>query len=354
MQFTLSAEQRQFSASLQRMLTAAGAIHSARARAAGDREPVLAVWRSLADAGVTALAVPAESGGAGADTTDLVLACQELGRYAVPGPVAESLAAVPQLLAAIRAAESGVPGTWLSQLASGRLIATLSAPPLLPFAADVEVAGLVLLAGPDSVRIGEPGPVHRSVAAARTLSEVTGGQLRADGPEVAPALASALDYGTIACAAQLLGASHALLDAAARHARQRVQFGRPIGAFQAVKHQLANVLIGLEFARTLLFGAAISLAAESADAPRDVSAAKVACTDLANLATRTALQVHGAIGYTAEHDVSQWLTLVRALGPAWGSPAMHRARVLAAVTGDGGSGGPGGSAGTGTAADAGR
>ena len=352
MYFTLSAEQRQFSASVHRMLTAAGAIHSARRWAAGDHEPGLAVWRSLADAGVTALAIPHELGGRGVHAEDLVLACQELGRHAVPGPVAESLAAVPQLLAAIHSAESGVLSTWLAGLASGRLIATLSAPPLLPFAADVNVAGLVLLADPGSLRMGEPGPVHRSVTEARTLSEVTGGQLVADGAEVATALARALDFGTIACAAQLIGATHALLEATARHARQRLHFGGQIGTFQAVKQQLADVLIGLEFARPLLFAAAISLAEESADGPRDVSAAKVACADVASLAARTALQVDGAVGYTAEHDVSRWLTLLRALGPAWGSQAMHRARVLAAVTGAGPSRGPG--EGAGTAADAGR
>jgi len=93
------------------------------------------------------------------------------------------------------------------------------------------------------------------------------------------------------------------------------------------------VLIQLDLARGLPFAAAIALAEGSADAPRDVSAAKVACAQAANLAARTALQVHGAIGYTAEHDVSQWLTLIRALRPAWGSQAAHKARVLGALTG---------------------
>ena len=136
----------------------------------------------------------------------------------------------------------------------------------------------------------------------------------------------------LACSAQLLGLGRALLELAAEHARQRVQFGQPVGAFQAVKHHLADVAIALEFARPLLLGAAISLGAGQLDAPRDVSAAKVACADAASLAARTALQVHGAIGYTAEHDLSLFLTKVRALAPAWGSQADHRARVLAAIT----------------------
>jgi len=141
------------------------------------------------------------------------------------------------------------------------------------------------------------------------------------------------DFGTLANAAQLLGAGRALLEASARHARERIQFGQPVGSFQAVKHHLADMLIGLEFARPLLFGAAVALGSGAGHAARDVSAAKVACAGAAHRAARIALQVHGAIGYTAEHDAGLWLTKVQALGPAWGSPAWHRARLLAELTG---------------------
>ena len=155
-------------------------------------------------------------------------------------------------------------------------------------------------------------------------------------PVVAPAVAlppvdgdSAFDLGALATAAQLLGAGQALLDRAVGYAKQRVQFGRPIGAFQAVKHQLADALVGLELARPLVFGAA--LAVGSVHQARDVSAAKVGCADAAYRAARTALQVHGAIGYTAEYDLALWLTKVRALVAAWGTQRVHRDRVLAAI-----------------------
>jgi len=338
MQFTLSPEQRQFSASLHLILTTADGVHSARRLLVGDRAPVRALRRAITDAGVPALAVPRDCGGLAAHPTDVVLACEEMGHHALAGPIAESVAAVPTLLAALRGAGSGRMDTWLAGLASGRLIATLAAPPLLPLAADVDKSGLVLLAEHRSLWVAKSGQMHGSVARVRTLCEVSAGQLVADGPVVEAALTKALEIGTVACSAQLLGASRALLEATARHARQRTQFGRPIGSFQAVKHQLANVLIGVEFARALLFGAAMSLASESPDAPRDVSAAKVACVDAANQAAKTALQLHGAVGYTAEHDVGQWLTLIRALGPAWGSQSMHRARVLAALTAGSGTG----------------
>ena len=343
-----SGEQQQFAASLHDLLSVADGPAAARSWAAGDRKPGLEIWQSLAEAGVTALMVPADRGGLGADPADLVIACEELGHHAIPGPVPESVAAVPVALAALfsRATADSPPDSdrfaasvpvkrWLEQLASGDVLATLAAPPLLPYAADADVANVVLLAEQDHVRVGVAGPVHRSVDAARTLSELTPANPLTAGPEVRAAIGRAVEFGTLACAAQLLGLGRALLELAAGHARQRVQFGQPVGSFQAVKHQLADVAIDLEFARPLVFAAAIALGSKEPQSARDVSAAKVACAQAAIRAARTALQVHGAIGYTAEHDVGIYLTKVRALGPAWGSQAEHRARVLAALGADG-------------------
>jgi alkylation response protein AidB-like acyl-CoA dehydrogenase len=364
-----SAEQAQFATSLHGMLADAEVPAAARRWAAGDRAPGLAVWRALAGLGVTALAVPERAGGLGASFADVVVACEELGHHVVPGPVAESIAAVPMLLAALPAgtaagdlgagetAAGGVAAgyltdgdltaedlagrdlavrgwavPWLAGLAAGELIATAAMPPWLPWAVDADAAGLALLAVGDTVRLAAPGARHRSVDPGRSLSQVTGGQMLARGPAVAGAIARALDAGALACAAQLLGAGRALLEASVRHAGQRTQFGRPIGAFQAVKHQLADVAIGLEFAGPLLDAAAGALDGDDEHAARDVSAAKVACTDAARRAARTALQVHGAIGYTEELDLHLWLLKVRALAGAWGSQAEHRARVMAAIS----------------------
>ena len=329
MDFTLSAERQALAASLHDMLAAADGPAAARAWGTGDRKPGLKIWRSLADVGVTGLLVPEHLGGVGADAVDLVVACEEIGHHALPGPFAESLAAAPLLVAAAPDA-----GPWLGELAAGELIATVAARPWPAYAADAQAAGLVLVAGPESIRVGVAGPPRPSLDAARTVSEVEPGQLIAAGEPVTAAVSSAVEFGALACAAQLLGAGRALLEMTAAHARQRVQFGQPVGAFQAVKHHLADVLIGLEFARPLLFGAAIALAGPVTPAVRrDVSAAKVACADAATLAARVALQVHGAIGYTAEHDVGVYLTKVQALAPAWGSQAQHRARLLSSLTG---------------------
>jgi alkylation response protein AidB-like acyl-CoA dehydrogenase len=334
MRLARSSEQEQFAASLHDLLTAAEVPAAARQWARGDRAGGLALWRKLAGLGVTALAVPGRWGGLGASLLDVVVACEELGHHAMPGPVAESVAAVPELITAV--GDEGMCGRWLPGLAAGDLIATLALPPWLPYAADADAAGLVLHAGPAAVRLATPGARHQSVDPARALFEACGQEVLAAGATVAGVVDRALEVGALASAAQLLGAGRALLEAGVRHARQRIQFGQPVGTFQAVKHHLADVAIGLEFARPLLDAAAVALGSDDRAASRDVSAARVACADAARRAARVALQVHGAIGYTQEHDLHLWLTKVRALTGAWGSQAEHRARVMAAITAAGG------------------
>jgi alkylation response protein AidB-like acyl-CoA dehydrogenase len=319
----------EFGGVLHEMLADADVPGAARRWASGDLAPGLAVWRRLADLGVTALAVPEKQGGLGASPLDLVVACEELGHHAVPGPVAESLAAGPVLLGALAEAGPASCGEWLARLAAGDLIVTLAAPPCVPLAADTEAAGLVLFAEDGVVGRAGAGATFRSVDRSRSLTEVHRGPVLANG--AAGAVARALDFGALACSAQLLGAGRALLEASVRHAGVRVQFGRPVGVFQAVKHRLADVAIGLEFARPLLEAAGVALAGGEPTAGRDVSAAKVACAEAAYRAARAALQVHGAIGYTAEHELSRFLLQVRALVPAWGTSAEHRARVLREV-----------------------
>src|SRR5205823_9634437 len=105
----------------------------------------------------------------------------------------------------------------------------------------------------------------------------------------------------------------------------------PIGSFQAVKHLLANALVKLEFARPAVYAAAWSVANDVPERSRDVSMAKALASEAGMLAARNALQVHGAIGYTEEHDLHLWLKAAWALSLAYGDDAWHRARVGAAL-----------------------
>ena len=146
--------------------------------------------------------------------------------------------------------------------------------------------------------------------------------------------ALAFDRGALAAAAQLLGVADRLIEIAADYAREREQFGKPIGSFQAVKHHLANALLALEFARPVTYRAAyLGRPRRTATTSTHVSMAKAYASDAAALAARTALQVHGAIGYTWEHDLHLWMKRAWALAAAWGDASWHRERVAHAVLG---------------------
>ncbi|RDI66163.1 acyl-CoA dehydrogenase family protein [Nocardia pseudobrasiliensis] len=326
MRFALAPEQRDFAGSLRKMCDAAGTPGLVRAWAAGEHRGGRALIRQLAGAGALSLAIAEEYGGMGAQPADLVVAAQEFGRAAVPGPLVETAAAIPALLQ--RLSEDGPARQWLGGLAEGRELATLAFEPGLP-ALDADIAEVVLLADDDRLYTAHRGERVHSIDPARRLYDVIADDLVAEGDSVRKALAAAFDAGALAAAAQLLGAGRALLDAAVAYAKQRRQFGKPIGQYQAVKHQLANVLIALDMAEPLLLRAALTM--DGPDRARDVSAAKIACSDAAHRAARTALQVHGAIGYTAEYDLSLWLTKVTALRSAWGTADYHRGRVADAL-----------------------
>ena len=317
MRFALDEQQRDFAASIDAALSAADVPGAVRSWTAGDTTAGRKVWAQLADLGVTALIVPEEFDGLGANPVDLVVACERLGRWCVPGPVTESIASAPILLDGDDRCIS---------LAAGKLIVSVAVPPSVPRAVDADFADLVLIAADGTVSDAVAGKQHRSVDPSRRLFDVSASE-----QSRAANVARAYEFGALATAAQLVGAGQAMLDMSVDYAKQRTQFGRVIGGYQAIKHKLADVHIALDLARPLVYGAALSLAEDSADIARDVSAAKAAASDAALLSARASLQTHGAIGYTAEHDLSQWLLRVQALHSAWGNPASHRRRVLEAL-----------------------
>ncbi|AQA02582.1 acyl-CoA dehydrogenase [Mycobacterium sp. MS1601] len=318
MNFEIDEDQRDFAKSIDAALGAADLPAAVRAWSDGDTAPARKVWATLTDLGVTALAVPEEQDGIGAHPVDLVVALERLGRWCVPGPVAESIAVAPVLLAG---------DERNTALAAGELIATVAIPEVQPRAVDTEFAGLILVGSGTEVRSGTAGEKHRCVDPSRTLSDVSAG-----GDPWTADVDRAVEFGALATAALLIGAGQAMLDMSVEYAKQRSQFGRAIGSYQAIKHKLADVHIALELARPLVYGAALSLADRSPDTARDVSAAKVAASDAGLLAARSSLQTHGAIGFTAEHDLSLWLLRVQALRAAWGDPATHRRRLLEAIS----------------------
>ena len=294
MKFELDTEQAGFAKSLDDLLSKADTPAANRAWATGDHEPGLKLWSRLADLGVTSLATEATP-------VEVSVAFEAIGRHAVPGPWIESAAYLPLAL----------PATDLSESR-----ATVA----MPFALDADVVS-------DTYAVVD-GRLHRATAGARVesvdptrhLFEVTPGDSVDAGD-----LDAAFDLAVLAASAELLGAGERVLADAVTYVKQRTQFGRAIGSYQAIKHQLANVRVALDFARPLVFGAAVDLT------PRSASAAKIQSATAANLAARVGLQVHGAIGYTEEYDLSLWLLRIRALQSAWGPSSFHRERLLTSL-----------------------
>ncbi|WP_426368904.1 acyl-CoA dehydrogenase family protein [Streptomyces sp. E-08] len=327
MRFLLDDEQREFARSLDSMLTAAGTPAAVRAWAAGDTAPGRALWSRLAEAGVFALAVPERHDGLGPLPVELAVAFTELGRHAVPGPVVETVAAA----ALLDRLGDDTSAALLPQIASGKAVVSLCVPAAgSPYALDADTADAVLVVEGDTVRLAETaGPVQPSADPARRLARPLGGTVLARGPAVTAAAAHATEVAALVTAAQCLGLGRALLDRTVEYVKQRTQFGVAIGTFQAVKHRLADTLIALEFAQPLLHAAALALAEGTGRGSAEVAAAKVTAGEAAYAAARTALQLHGAVGYTEELDLALWIRKARPLRDAWGTPAACRARVLA-------------------------
>jgi alkylation response protein AidB-like acyl-CoA dehydrogenase len=335
MRFQFTDDQRLFQQSVREFLAHECTPEQVRAAWATDSGRSPARWAKLAELGVLGMLAPEASGGLGMSEVDLVLVLEEAGRAALPEPLAETVAiGVPLLrdLGGTLAAE------WLPQIAAGRAIVTVGHP-VNPFVADAHVADLVLLPHADELH-AVPRAALRLTAQpvadpARRLFLVEWAPARdtqvAKGARAVALLAGALDRGALAAAAAQLGVAQQCVDLAVAYAKQREQFGRPIGSFQAIKHLLATVAVRIEFARPVVYRAAYAVAHDQPERPVAVSHAKVAASEAARAAAKTALQVHGAIGYTWECDLHIWMKRAWTLDLAWGTSAWHRARVGATL-----------------------
>ncbi len=324
MKFAPTDDQKDFATAIRKLVTAADVPAAARQWADGSTDAGVSLWGRLGDLGVHALVAPESIGGFGNAPVELALAFTEIGRAGLPGPYVESAAFLPTLLG-----ESGL-DDLVSPWVSGSVIATVASLPEAPYAVDAGVAGDVLVIDGLDVRRGTAHEAVRSVDPTRSLSRVEAGEVLTT--VTAEQLQRARDAAALATAAQLYGASLHLLDASVEYVKARRQFGRAIGEYQAVKHQLADVKVAVDFTRPLIWGAALAAQDSDPSASIAASSAKVAASRSALLAARTALQVHGAIGYTNELDLSLWLTKVRAMVSTWGTVAHHRARILEHLT----------------------
>lgn len=298
-----------------------------------------ALWRQLAELGLTGITVPEAHGGLGMTGEDFVLLAEECGYVALPEPLVHTaLVAVPLL------EEIGgeLAEHWLPRVAAGdaRVAVGLEQNLLVE---DAHVADLLLLQRDDSIVAAgrdEVGLRHNpSMDPSRRLYAVTmddaGGTSVATGSQAAGLAETALNRGALGCAAQALGLAQRMLDMSVVYTAERHQFGVPIGSFQAVKHHMADVAVRLEYARAPVHRAAYALAHNQDIAGHAVSHAKLAACEAAGLAAKNSIQAHGAMGYTWEVDLHIFMKRAWALANTWGDAGFHKARVAGRIFAEG-------------------
>lgn len=295
------------------------------------------VWKGLADLGVPGILIDSEHDGFDGEPVDLLLVLEELGASAVPEPVAETAVIAPLLLA--RFGDDATRRRLLPGIASGESVVALAHGTDDVLVPDGAAADLVVVVLDDAVHVVDAAAVTARPAKgsdpSRRLAlcdiEISRETLLTADPR---AVAFVDAVGATATAALLVGLSQHLLDVTREHVLARQQFGKVIGQFQALKHRLADVAVQTEAARSLVWHAGYRLRDD--DEEELVSAAmmaKAAASRAAQLAGSAALQLHGGIGFTWEHDLHLWLQRGRAWERSFGDVEQHRARVGAMVLG---------------------
>ncbi len=287
-------------------------------------------WQEIAGLGWAGIFVGEEHGGQGLGTVELAILAEELGYAVAPAPFLSNAAAG---LALEHAGSDGQRARWLPGIASGeaRGAAGMLRDGTAPLVADADSAAVIVLIGDGAGVILDPAdcdiePVA-TIDQTRRFARVTpknGAGEQLDG-DVTPAL----DRIATVVAAEIVGVAQRTLEMAVEYARDRQQFGRPIGAYQGVSHRCADMLREVESARSTAYWAAWAADSEPETLPLASSMAKALASDAGWNVTASALQVHGGIGFTWEHDLHFLLKRARVDGALFGSAGEHRERVAA-------------------------
>jgi len=337
-----------------------GLLASHAGQAPGEEDFDGTLWRRLCgEIGVAGLLIPESYGGAGAGLADVQVVMAELGRVLAPVPMLGSavLATTVLLVAGGEAARRLLPG-----LAAGTAIAALAWPDEAGhwdpgragcqaqpdatggwrlkgeahYVLDGDVAGILLVAAhaPDEVAVFEVDPVaagvHRgrvtTMDSTRRLATVSldgaAGRPVGCGPD---GLAHARDLACLALAAEQAGAARRALEQTVAYTKNRVQFGRPIGSFQALQHRMADLHVLAESAWSLCWDAA-----QDSD-ELHAAAAKAYCSEALLTVAGQMIQLHGAIGITWEHDAHRYFKRAHGAGQLFGPPSAHLARIADAL-----------------------
>jgi alkylation response protein AidB-like acyl-CoA dehydrogenase len=330
------------------------------------------VWRKMAELGWMGLVFPQDVGGAGLDMVDFVVVLEEMGRVVMPGPFFSTVLLGGQSL--LEGGDEAQKARYLKPLVAGELKATLAV--LEPsarwdaegiaatatadaggfllngtklFAPDAHVADLILVAARTDTGKGEEGislfamdvpkegvavtPLE-SMDATRKLCEVKLHQVRV-GPDALVGargsgwaiLQRVTDRAKVALCAEMCGGAERVLEMSVEYAKMRVQFDRPIGTFQAIQHKCAHMLALVESAKAATYHAAWAVGNDAARAPLAAAMAKAYASDAYRTVTGEAIQIHGGIGFTWEHDLHLYFKRAKASEFTFGDGTFNRARV---------------------------
>jgi alkylation response protein AidB-like acyl-CoA dehydrogenase len=327
MDFDLSDDQLALRDGARELLDGLASPERVRAHTASGAAFDAALWRAMVEQGWLGIELPETRGGLGLGAVEVAVLCEELGAHAAPAPFAPAVLALDAFAAAGDDA-------WVERLAAGDAVACVAWDPHapVPYAPSADVAVVCTadavyaleLAGPDDRPRREPAMDLTCelgwLAFDRDRARELGG---------ADACRRLYDRGATFAAADLLGGSARALDLAVAYAKDRVQFGRPIGSFQAVKHRCADMLVDVEGMRSSLYWAAWCISAGDPDASVAASTAKVWCSDASKRVMASALQVHGGIGFTWEHDLHFFMKRAQLEQLAFGDASFHRSRLTA-------------------------
>jgi alkylation response protein AidB-like acyl-CoA dehydrogenase len=322
--FGFTDEQQAIKDTAREMLSARTPLAKVR-ESAESREYDDALWREIRELGWPGIALPDAVGGQGLGMIELVILCEELGYACAPSPFLSNASAG---LFIHHAGSEDQRERWLPGIASGEERGAAAFEPRSnEIVVDAEGASVLVLNNSDRAVLAEPAhaeitPVEL-IDATRSFARVTA----SSEDELPGDVESAADRSVVALAAELTGIAQRALEIAVDYAKDRQQFDRPIGAYQAVSHRCAGMLYEVEEARSLTYYAAWVADAEPESLPLASSMAKARASDAAWRVTNDALQVLGGIGFTWEHDLHFLLKRAKVGAELLGDARMHRDRV---------------------------
>jgi alkylation response protein AidB-like acyl-CoA dehydrogenase len=307
-------------------------------------------WDAMAEQGWLAIELPEDEGGLGLGLVEVGVLCEELGRRLVAAPFLPSVVALAAL-SDTDARATAATKEWREALSQGSAVGcTVIVPPgrisiteaagegevrlkgeapPSPYAPSADVAVLVCDDGTYAVdlgAVGRPDPVP-AMDRTRELGVLVFDRTPAVRLGGAEAAARSLDRAATLVSAEMLGAADHVLSMSVDYAKDRLQFGKPIGSFQAVKHMLADALVDVEGMRSTVYYAAWCTAAGDPEHALAASMAKAWCSDASRRVMGTGLQVHGGIGFTWEHDMHLYVKRAQLDQVSYGDASFHRDRI---------------------------